>query len=214
MFDGDEFFLERIVVGPIQVNCYLFGCTATKEALLIDPGDEPEKIQEAVEQRQAKVVGILLTHGHYDHIGALNQVREHYGCPVMIHSAEADSLTDPRANLSALTGEPLAGPPAERLLNDNDIVEVGKLQIAVFHTPGHSPGGISLHYNGIVIAGDLIFQMSIGRTDLPGGSFSQLEDSIRNRIYTLPDETLIYPGHGEKTTVGFEKRHNQFVPER
>lgn len=214
MSDQNDYFLERIVVGPLQVNCFLLGCRQSGQAMIIDPGDEPEKIVAAVDRAEAAICGILLTHGHYDHIGAVAELREKYDCPVLIHSAEAQTLTDPQANFSAFTGDPVSGPAAERLLEDNDSVEIGTLKIAVSHTPGHSPGGIALHYNDFAIVGDLIFLMSIGRTDLPGGSYQQLEDSIRTRIYTLPDETRLYPGHGEPTTVGFEKQHNQFVPER
>ncbi|MFH2056845.1 MAG: MBL fold metallo-hydrolase [bacterium] len=214
MSELTDFFLERIVVGPLQVNCYLLGCRNTNQAMIIDPGDEPEKIAAAVERHTAEVCGILLTHGHYDHIGAVVPLQQVFECPVLIHRAEAEALTNPQANFSAFTGDPIAGTAPDQLLGDNEKVAIGDLKIDVLHTPGHSLGGITLCHNGFAIVGDLIFLMSIGRTDLPGGSFPQLENSIRTRIYTLPDETVLYPGHGEPTTVGFEKRHNQFVPER
>jgi glyoxylase-like metal-dependent hydrolase (beta-lactamase superfamily II) len=214
MTNQQTYFLEQIPVGPLMVNCYLFGCRQTNEAVIIDPGDEPENIMAKVAQRQARIKAVIFTHGHYDHLGALNEVRSAYQCPVMIHEAEADTITSPRANLSILTGEGLASEPADRLLTDGDLIDVGRLSLQVMHTPGHSPGGICLLYDKILFGGDLLFLTSIGRHDLPGGSYQQLEDSILNKVYKLPDETIVYPGHGDKTTVGFEKRHNMFVPER
>jgi glyoxylase-like metal-dependent hydrolase (beta-lactamase superfamily II) len=213
MNDNRLFFLERIAVGPIETNCYLFGCSETRQAVIIDPGDEPERICALVHLHQAEISALVLTHGHYDHLGGVGDLRRKFSCPVMIHKAEAETLTDPRANMSFLLGAGVALDPAERLLEDGDTVAVGNLTLSVIHTPGHSPGGICLHWEKILFGGDLLFMMSIGRTDLPGGSFQQLENSIRTKVYTLPDDTLVYPGHGEKTTVGFEKKNNQFVPE-
>lgn len=214
MTDQQAYFLEQIPVGSLMVNCYLFGCSRTNEAVIIDPGDEPETIMGKVAQRPARVKAIIFTHGHYDHLGALNEIRAAYHCPVMIHEAEADTITSPQANLSLFMGEGLASEPAERLLRDGDRIEVGGLTLKVIHTPGHSPGGVCLLHDKILFGGDLLFLTSIGRHDLPGGSYQQLEDSILNKVYKLPDETVVYPGHGEKTTIGFEKRHNMFVPER
>lgn len=208
------YFLEQIPVGPLMVNCYLFGCTHTKEAIVIDPGDEAEKIMSIVAKHDAKVTAIVLTHGHCDHLGAVSDIKQKYNCPIMIHEAEEETLINPQANLSAFMGDSIVCPPADRLLQEGDTIPVGDLELKVIHTPGHSPGGICLLFDKILFAGDLLFLMSIGRHDLPGGSYQQLERSVLTRVYTLPDDTIVYPGHGEKTTVGFEKRHNQFIPEK
>ncbi|MCK4857069.1 MAG: MBL fold metallo-hydrolase [candidate division Zixibacteria bacterium] len=205
------YFLDQIVVGPLQVNCYLFGCTATGEVIVVDPGDEAERIRGAVAECRARVTAIVLTHGHYDHLGAVKEIKETYSCQIMIHEAEAQTLVDPQENLSIFSGDSIICPAADRLLKEGDTITVGKLSLEVLHVPGHSPGSICLKYENLLIAGDLLFLTSIGRTDLPGGSFPKLEESIQTKIYTLPDDTLIFPGHGDKTTVGFEKRHNQFV---
>lgn len=214
MVDTFPYFLEQIPVGPLLVNCYLFGCTRTRQAIIIDPGDEAEKIIASITKYEAKIIAIVLTHGHCDHLGAVNEIKEKYGCPIMIHEAEEETLTDPQANLSAFMGDSIVCPPADRLLHDGDTVAVGDLELQVMHTPGHSPGGTCLLYDKILFAGDLLFLMSIGRHDLPGGSYQQLERSLLTRVYKLPDDTIVYTGHGDKTTVGFEKRNNQFIPER
>lgn len=214
MAEQTAYFVKQIPVGPLMVNCYLFGCTTTHEAVIIDPGDEPEKIQAAVTESGAQIIGVVLTHGHYDHLGALHEIRSIYDCPVMVHEAEADTVTSPQANLSLFMGDGIHSSPAERLLHDGDIIGIGDIELAVVHTPGHSVGGICLLYDKILFGGDLLFLTSIGRHDLPGGSYQQLEDSILNKVYRQPDDTIVYPGHGDKTTVGFEKRYNQFVPEK
>jgi hydroxyacylglutathione hydrolase len=214
MVDTSPYFIEQIPVGPLMVNCYLFGCKRTKQAIIIDPGDEAEKIIAVVTKQEAKITAIVLTHGHTDHLGAVNEIKEKYRCPIMIHEAEKETLTDPNANLSAFMGDSIICPPADRLLHDNDTIAVGDLELKVMHTPGHSPGGICLLYDKILFAGDLLFLMSIGRHDLPGGSYQQLESSVLTQVYKLPDDTIVFPGHGEKTTIGFEKRHNQFIAER
>ncbi len=207
----ESYFLEPLVVGELQMNCYIFGCAKTGEAVIIDPGGDAELIIATAERIGAKVKMVLLTHGHYDHIGGLNAVKAKYGCPVLIHVADEEALTNPMVNLSALTGADIRCQPADQILDDGDRIGVGKLQLEVLHTPGHTPGGVCFRWENIVFGGDLLFEGSVGRTDLPGGSFDQLEESIIRRIYVLSDETVIYSGHGESTTVGFEKKNNPFV---
>jgi glyoxylase-like metal-dependent hydrolase (beta-lactamase superfamily II) len=212
---SDRYFVEILEVGPLPMNAYILGCVATSSCLIIDPGDDPEIIISAIVKRAAQPVGIVLTHGHYDHLGAVSDMKQHFTCSILIHELEKDTLTNPMINLSGLTGENITAPAADRLLHDGDEIAVGELRLKVLHTPGHSAGSISLHFEegNILFCGDLIFAGSIGRTDLPGGSFEEIERSIRRKVYTLPNDTTIYPGHGEPTTVATEKRTNPFVRE-
>jgi hydroxyacylglutathione hydrolase len=211
MDEATPYFLEAMAVGAIQVNCYLFGCSATRESAIIDPGGDAAFIKTKVEERQALVKMILLTHGHYDHLGALEEIRKTYDCPVMIHADDAPAVTNPMVNLSAMMGVGISSHEAERLLGDGDRIQLGRLTLDVMHTPGHTRGGVCFHWNGLLFSGDTLFNTGVGRTDLPGGSIVQLEQSIRMRLYSLPDDTLVLPGHGDSTTVGFEKKNNPFV---
>ena len=193
------------------MNCYLFGCNATKYAAIIDPGDDPESIKSAVQRRSAKVKMILLTHGHYDHLGAVAAMKQTYQCPILIHQMDAETLTNPVVNLSAFTGDAIVCPPADQILSDGDRIKLGDLTLEVLHTPGHSQGSVCFKHESLLFDGDVLFKGGIGRTDLPGGSFDELEASILSKIYTLPDDTVIFPGHGDPTNVGFEKKFNPFV---
>jgi glyoxylase-like metal-dependent hydrolase (beta-lactamase superfamily II) len=154
---------------------------------------------------------ILITHGHYDHLGAVAEIKSTYNCPILIHWAEKETLTNPTVNLSAFAGENVICPEADQILDDGDKIKLGKLTLEVIHVPGHSEGSICFRCDDFVIGGDLLFRGGVGRTDLPGGSFEELAYSIKNKIYTLPDETIVYSGHGESTTVGYEKKYNPFV---
>ena len=203
--------VRKIVVGPLETNCFLVIEPESKEALLIDPGAEAERILDNLQQAGVRLVGIVLTHAHGDHIGAVREVKAQTGAPVLVHRLEADWLTDPQKNLSALFGLPLSSPEADRLLDEGDTVALGAEHLHVLHTPGHSPGGLSLQQDGILICGDLLFLESVGRCDLPAGDLETLTHSIQAKVYTLPDDTILYLGHGELTTVGHEKRHNSFV---
>lgn len=211
MDQNTPFFVDTLVVGELQINCYLFGCSATRESAIIDPGGDSELIIQKVAERQSIVKMILLTHGHFDHIGALDRIRREYGCPVFIHAADAGALANPMINLSALTGNSIVSYDAERILQDGDRIELGGLVLEVLHTPGHTRGGVCFRHDGLLFSGDTLFSTGIGRTDLPGGSMAQLERSIRERLYVLPDDTLVLPGHGESTTIGYEKTSNPFV---
>lgn len=202
---------ERLVVGPLGVNCYIVGDAKTREAIIVDPGGNARDILDTLRREQVKPVAIVNTHAHFDHLIALNQVREKTGAPFWIHAAEAPVLAS--AQLGArMFGFAMAQPkPADRLLHDGEVMNLGALSLQVLHTPGHTPGGICLRGDTFVIVGDTLFQGSIGRTDLPGGDYATLMASIRDKLMPLPDETVVYPGHGERTTMGEEKVLNPFL---
>lgn len=203
--------LETLALGWFAANCYIVGCPATREGMIIDPGDEPERILEAVQRLKITVRCIVNTHGHADHIGANRDVKDATGAPVCIHRLDAPLLADPARNLSAWAGDPLAPVAPGRLLEDGDLVEVGQLRFRVLHTPGHTPGGICLAGEGVVFSGDTLFAGSVGRTDFPGGSHGALIRSIREKLLLLPDDTVVYPGHGPSTTIGEERAGNPFL---
>ncbi|TYO95100.1 MBL fold metallo-hydrolase [Desulfallas thermosapovorans] len=203
--------LEGFGVGPMGANCYIIGCDKTKEAVVVDPGAEGGRILSRLKSLGLTCKYIILTHGHVDHIAALKEVREATGAQVLIHTRDADMLTNPGLNLSMFMGTVLKFKEAERLLEDGDKIQVGQLSIEVIHTPGHTPGGISLKVGKNLITGDTLFQGSVGRSDFPGGNHNVLINSIKNRLMVFPDETKVYPGHGPVSTIGAEKRYNPFL---
>lgn len=198
-------------VGMLGANCYLLGDKESREALVVDPGGDVPRILQELNKQGLKLKYIINTHGHYDHVAGNDQLREATGAEVLIHSLDAEMLTSSRGNLSLLMGFNLALKPADRTLAEGDILRLGEIELKVLHTPGHTPGGICLQGAGFVIVGDTLFAGSIGRTDFPGGSYTQLLQSIRNRLLTLPDETEVYCGHGPQTTIGEEKVSNPFL---
>jgi len=202
--------VEKLVVGPFASNCYIVGSKSNKEGMIIDPGDEAKQILKRVKQLALDIKLIVLTHGHIDHTGALKEVREVTGAEVVIHADDAKSLKE--RSLSNLFGllYPIP-PPPDRLLKGGDSIDIGDLHFLVLHTPGHTPGGVCLLGQGVVFSGDTLFNYGVGRTDLPGGSYSQLMNSIQTKLMTLPDNTVVYPGHGPDTTIGAERRDNPFL---
>ncbi len=202
--------LKKLVVGPLASNCYIIGSESSKEGMIIDPGDEAEVILRNVKDLELEIRSIVLTHGHIDHIGALKEVKKATGAEVAIHTDEAKSLQE--QSLSKLLGLSYPTPlPADRLLKDGDSMDIGDLHFSVLHTPGHSPGGICLLGEGVVFSGDSLFNYGIGRADLPGSNYSQLMNSIHTKLMTLPDNTIVYPGHGPDTTIGAERSGNPFL---
>jgi len=199
-------------VGYVWTKCYIVGCPQTREGLIIDPGDEPEEILAEVEKEGLKIVYIVNTHGHIDHIGANKAVKEATGAPVLIHREDAPYLSDPEKNLSLFLGlKDKEISPADGLLEEGDVISVGTLKFKVLHTPGHTPGSICLVGEEVIFTGDTLFAGSIGRTDFPGGSREQLLRSIKEKIMPLPDRLKAYPGHGPASTLRHEKETNPFL---
>ncbi|HEX3030650.1 MAG TPA: MBL fold metallo-hydrolase [Bacillota bacterium] len=202
---------EWLAVGPMGANCYIIGCEKTKLGAVIDPGGEGKRILARVAELGLKIEQIILTHGHIDHIMALEEVKSTTGAKIIIHKSDAGMLTDGRKNLSGFMGRNMVFPPADTCVKGGDVLKLGELEIKVLHTPGHTPGGICLEVGGILISGDTLFECSIGRSDFPGGNHNTLIDSINTRLMVYPDETVVYPGHGPSTTIGYERKKNPFL---
>jgi hydroxyacylglutathione hydrolase len=203
--------IHKLAVGPIMANCFIVGCEESREAAVIDPGAEVPRILEAVEKAQLSVKVIINTHGHFDHVGGNRALKAHTGAPLLIHALDAPMLSRLAEMAGAFGMRSENSPPPDRMVEDGDIIAVGRLTLEVIHTPGHTPGGISLAAPGRVFVGDTLFQGSIGRTDFPGGDFDALLQSIRTRLFPLGDEVTVYTGHGPETVLGQEKRFNPFV---
>ncbi|MGE5593885.1 MAG: MBL fold metallo-hydrolase [Betaproteobacteria bacterium] len=205
--------VRTVRVGALDTNCYIVACERTRKAVVIDPGDEPAKIVAALREDDLECETIVNTHGHVDHIAANGGVKAATGAPIAVHEADARALVDPAVNLSALVapargpGEGgIRGPGADRLLEEGDEVVAGSVRLRVVHTPGHTPGSISLVGDGVVFCGDTLFAGGgVGRTDFPGGSYDALVRSIELKLFCLPDDTVVYPGHGPSTTIGVER---------
>ncbi len=207
----DRWLIERMVVGELMVNAYIVAWKPTNDAIIIDPGSEAEIILERIRKLDLNVDAIINTHGHGDHIGGNREMKEALDKPIVIGRHDAELLTDPWKNMSAQFGMPTTSPPADKLLDEGDIVKVGDGELKVFHTPGHSPGSIVLTAEGFAVVGDVLFSGSIGRTDFPGGSLDMLLKMIREKLFPLGDDCLVLPGHGPQTTIGEEKRSNPFL---
>ena len=206
--------LRMLEVGPFASNCYIVGSEATKEGMIIDPGAEADTILENVRELGLNIKLIVATHSHIDHVTALAKVKEATGAEFAMHEAETDGKL--MHGIARLLGPLIGGsmdplPKPDRLLTDGEVLEVGDLRFTVIHTPGHSPGGISLYGHGAVFSGDTLFNFGIGRTDFPGCSHATLMDSIRNKLMVLPDDTVVFPGHGPKTTIANERKLNPFL---
>ena len=201
-------------LGPIQTNCYIIQ-DELKNCLIFDPGEEGSKLIASIEHAGLKPLAVLLTHGHFDHIGAVDAVRDHFGIPVYIHETEKETLTDPEQNGSVRYPglPPVQNNAADHLITKEGVMEIGLFSFEVRHTPGHSPGSVSFIFSEdrFAIVGDTLFRESIGRTDLPGGHTDTLLSSIHHKLLTLGEDFTIYPGHGPSTTPEFEMDHNPFL---
>ncbi len=203
--------LHTLVLGALGTNCYILADETTKDAIVIDAPDSPEKILCCINENGYHLTGILLTHGHYDHILALRTLKEVTRAPILVHRNGKPFLMDGISNLCHYVGIDWTPVEPDVLLDEGDTITVGTLSFRVLHTPGHTSDCICLTGEGIVISGDTLFLGSIGRVDHPTGSMVQEISSIKEKLMPLPDETVVYPGHGPSTTIGRERRENPYL---
>jgi hydroxyacylglutathione hydrolase len=204
--------LKALTVGFIATNCYILGSDTTRKAMVIDPGGDSRAILKAVNDDNLSVSLIVITHSHFDHIGAVKAVKDATGAKFAVGAGAEKSSPGAFIKLVvAMSGGSAKIPEPDLFLSDGDKIDIDDLHFEVLFTPGHSPDEISLYGQGILFSGDTLFNAGIGRTDFPGCSYEQLEHSIQAKLYTLPDQTIVYPGHGPETTIGREKRGNPFI---
>ena len=206
--------LQQMVLGPVYTNCYFLKNKETGETLIVDPADSPKRIFQKVEDMGAKPVGILLTHGHFDHIMGIDGFLKEYSVPVYVHEDDLKMMEDPQWNQSAIytAGYTFAGAAP---LRDGQTLSLAGYDFQVLHTPGHTPGGCCYYVKseGVLFSGDTLFQRSVGRTDFEGSSTKDLIRGIKEKLMVLPDDTHVYPGHMGETLIGYEKRENPFIQE-
>ena len=204
--------LQKCILGPVYTNCYFLKNKATDELVIIDPADCPEKIEQKVSQMNGKPVAVLLTHGHFDHIMAAQAVKEKYNIPIYACRQEEEMLREPSVNMTAHYGRDCSITP-DRFLDDLDVFEVAGFSIQMLHTPGHTKGSCCYYIKDedVLFSGDTLFCGSVGRTDFPGGSSTEIVRSLHKLVDTLPEDTEVFPGHDTSTTIGYEKRYNPFV---
>ncbi len=205
-------FIKKIIVGPLESNCYIIGNDDTKEAFVVDPGDEPDRIIDLILEERLKIKFIVCTHAHFDHVGAVPEIKEQTNAKIVIHGKDLELYEniDKQAILWGYKIDPL--PPPDVIVSEGDELDVGNLAFKILHTPGHSPGAISIYGEDILITGDTLFAGSVGRTDLYGGDIGELKNTFK-RLMTLPDKTKVLPGHGQETTIGKERVNNFFLYE-
>jgi len=201
-------------LGPIETNCYIVYDEDTREAMVIDPAWDYERIDKALTDHDLTIKKIFLTHGHADHIGALQELRNHKNVPVYVSKKDSGLIQNSKNNLSMFMGKKIECASPEYTVSDGVTIRVGSTVFTVYETPGHTPGGVCLYGGGVVFSGDTLFQYSIGRTDLYGGSYEQLIASIETKLIPLPDDTIVLPGHGPSTTIGDERHGNPYLEGR
>lgn len=208
----DKMHITVLTVGPVQTNCYIASAEESKSCVVIDPGEEPDKIADYMDREGMQCLGILITHGHFDHITGVKGLVKRTGAPVYAYEGEKELMENPALNGSRLVGYELSVKP-DVLLKDGQNLEIGGLAFEVIHTPGHTVGGCCFYEksSAVLFSGDTIFMESIGRTDFPTGSSKQLLASVREKVLVLPEDVRIYPGHGEETTVENEKKYNPYA---
>lgn len=204
--------IRMMVLGPVQTNCYFLINEDTKEVLIVDPADRAQKIIEWINSEGLKPVAILLTHGHFDHIMGVAGVKKEYNIPIYASRDETEVLADPQINVSTMMGVYMSM-KADELFSDGDVLELAGMKLKVISTPGHTIGSVCFYMEEekVLISGDTLFEASVGRSDFPTGSSRQLIESIKTRLFVLPDDTDVFPGHGGTTSIAYEKAHNPFI---
>ncbi len=205
--------LHKCILGSVYTNCYFLKNKETQELFIVDPADSAEKIYKKIEELGAVPKAVLLTHGHFDHIQAVEDVRRQYSIPVYVCKEEQEMLLDPEMNMSGYCGRHSCSIKADVLLEDLQVFQVAGFSVQMIHTPGHTKGSCCYYIEeeGILFSGDTLFYGSVGRTDFPGGSAAEIVRSLHKLVDSLPEETDVYPGHDVATTIGYEKRYNPFV---
>lgn len=205
--------VKEFLVGIVGTNCYLAANSKTKEAIIIDPGDRTEILNDYIKENEYCPAAILLTHGHFDHCMAAEELAKEYEIPVYVHEAEKKTMENPSCNCSSMIGRNMVFHADKYMHGEKDHLSLAGFEIDVFLTPGHTPGGVCYYIEseGILFSGDTLFCESIGRTDFPGGSMSQLVRSIKEKLFSLPNDTKVLPGHNEWTTIANERRNNPFL---
>ncbi|MBI5025685.1 MAG: MBL fold metallo-hydrolase [Nitrospirae bacterium] len=204
--------IRKLVVGPLEANCYIISDEVTGDTLVVDPGDEPDRILDLIEETGLRVTTIVCTHAHFDHVGAVGDLRDATGAKLLIHKGDSELYAGAQDQAAFWGFDLNALPEPDGFLNEGDSLKIGSMTFNVLHTPGHSPGGICLYGNDHLITGDTLFQGSVGRTDFHGGDMTKLRESFK-RLLDLPEDTIVFPGHGPETTIGKEKKENLFVEE-
>lgn len=204
--------VDQYVVGQVQTNCYVVVNSETKECLIVDPGAAAVQLAERIRRDEYKPVAVLLTHGHFDHAGAAEELAEDFGIQIYAHEDEAETLGDSKMNVSWMVGNNESY-HADVYVKDEQVLELAGFQIRVLHTPGHTFGGCCyyLPYEDVVFSGDTLFAQSVGRTDFPGGSMSSIVRSIKDKLMVLPEHTTVYPGHNDVTSIETERMYNPYL---
>ena len=203
--------VEPLIVGPLMSNCYIVWDEKKKQGVIIDPGDDPQDILSRVKDLGITIKYILATHGHFDHVGGVASLRQNLNAEFLAHEKDFFFIEDGKNAANRWNVDIEQPPKPDRFIKDGEKIKFGEFELEVLHTPGHSPGGVSFLYDRMLFGGDTLFQGNIGRTDFRQGSFEELSNSIKKRLYTLPDDTIVYTGHGPVTTIGDEKKYNAFV---
>ena len=203
--------IKNVVVGPLEVNCYIIGCEESMEAAIIDPGGDADKIISVIQNEGLKPEFIMNTHAHFDHVGAVRAIQEHFKIDFLLHKDDLFLIEHLDEQVMQFGLDRVAKPEVNKFVKNGDNVSLGKLSIKIIHTPGHTPGGVCYYVDNNVFVGDTLFAGSIGRTDFPGSSYEQLIHSIKENLFSLGDSVVVYTGHGPSTSIGNEKTHNPFL---
>lgn len=203
--------LKQYIAGPIEANNYLLADEISKEAVLIDCSERVQQILDDVKELGLNVKYILLTHGHFDHVMGVNSMKDELGAKVLINEKDKDQISMTKTILNTFGIFVDKNPVYDEFIDGNSELTIGNFPIKVLETPGHTEGGLSYYVDGKLFSGDTLFKHYVGRTDLPGGSYEKLENSVKNVLYKFPDDTQVFPGHNEMTTIGYEKKHNEII---